>query len=165
MIGVITNTTQSIANLLPSLSYVVLRPIYERYKKHIRIHIRFVWTIDMIMSIIGSAMLLFSNNSTNTIKIGWMLLFIIVEASTSPIIEYCVTDMLFEEIFDQKLVAIYSKINTQLSNAGSILAYIGSIFLAPIMPRFVKLIFMILGSCGTGIGYVFYVIPNLKKKK
>lgn len=164
-IGVITNTSQSVAYMLTSLAYVIIRPIYEKHKNIVRNHISLIWGIDMSFSIIGSAMIIFSTDS-QYISIGWIILYIIVESSTSPLIEYSVTDILFEEILDStSSIAGFDKISTQLSNAGSIVAYIGSIFLAPIMPRFVKFIFMILGTCGTGIGYVFYVIPKLDEKK
>lgn len=164
-IGAITNTSQSVAYMLTSLAYVIIRPIYEKYKNIVRNHISLIWGIDMLCSIIGSAMIIFSTDS-QYINIGWIILYIIVESSTSPLIEYSVTDILFEEILDStSSIAGFDKISTQLSNAGSIVAYIGSIFLAPIMPTFVKFIFMILGTCGTGIGYVFYVIPKLDEKK
>lgn len=164
-IGVITNTSQSVAYMLTSLAYVIIRPIYEKYKNIVRNHISLIWGIDMLCSIIGSAMIIFSTDS-QYINIGWIILYIIVESSTSPLIEYSVTDILFEEILDStSSIAEFDKISTQLSNAGSIVAYICSIFLAPIMPTFVKFIFMILGTCGTGIGYVFYVIPKLDEKK
>lgn len=164
-VGIITNTSQSIAYMLPSVAYVGIRSLYEKYKTNVRNHISLIWIVDMIMSVTGCTLILFSTD-TDVLKIGWGLLYVLVESSTSPLIEYCVTDIMFEEILDDsKTIAEYNKANTQLLNAGSILAYIGSIFLAPIMPKFIKFIFMIMGTCGTGIGYVFYVLPKLDKRK